>query len=71
MSRESRPHISELIERCEACGEELDYGREECVTLDCPRYLEVTNSLEHEAVLAHARDTRGGYLGFDDESEVA
>jgi hypothetical protein len=66
-----RPSRSELIERCPDCGEELDFGREECVTLDCPAYLSVTNSLEREHVLAHARDTRGGYLGFDDESEVA
>lgn len=60
-----RPTRAELTEHCPECGEQLDYGREECVTLSCSEYLSVTNSLERESVLAHARDTREW---FDDEN---
>lgn len=73
MNCDDRPTLAELYAEslCPECGEQRDWARDECVTLGCSRYLEVTNSLEREHVLAHARDTRSGYLGFEDESEVA
>lgn len=73
MSDDFKPTLSELYAEslCPCCGEVRDTALDECVTIGCVRYLEVTESLERESVLAHARDTRGGYLGFEDESEVA
>lgn len=58
--RTDRPTRAELSAEncCPQCGEKLDWAREECVTLSCPAYLSVTNSLEREHVLAHARDVR-------------
>jgi hypothetical protein len=61
-----RPSRSELIERCPDCGEELDFGREECVTLSCSRYLEITESLERESVYSPLRDVRES-RGEDEE----
>lgn len=48
MSDSWRPIPCEIWELCPDCGEQLDWAREECVTLSCPRYLEVTNSLDAE-----------------------
>lgn len=61
MSRaDFKPTLSELYAEslCPDCGEQLDWAREECVTLSCPSYLSVTNSLEAESVYSPLRDTR-------------
>lgn len=36
MTRDSRPHISELVALCDQCGEPLEL--DQCVTLGCPVY---------------------------------
>jgi hypothetical protein len=69
MSRESRPHISELTERCDSCCEELGQGS--CCTIGCIEYERATHGEPQYAVqfsgwsvpcatLRRAIDLRGG-----------
>lgn len=55
-----RPTRAELAAEncCPDCGEQLDWAREECVTIGCPSYLSVTSSLEAESVYSPLRDVR-------------
>lgn len=73
MTREPRPHISELIETCEHCGERLE--SDICVTVDCPLYLagyvspsEVAADVARCGMYSPNRDTR--LLLGEDESAV-
>lgn len=60
MNCDDRPTLAELYAEslCPDCGEQLDWAREECATLSCPRYLEVTSGLEAESVYSPLRDVR-------------